>query len=326
MSKRFEITTIFPLKYLKVILFVVLLVLVFFLLMIGLRKLDLAYNPNAKNHYLAGIIDKMNEVDSIKTPKMILMGGNSMAFGIDSDLLSKELEMPVVNLALDSKLGSNFMINQLESKVQKGDIILITLDYNITSEGDNNTKLLVADFYQPANDWIEYQSFFEPLSAFFARKFTDNNLLINDLWDDKLPNVQDTTSVYFRKAFNKQGDVISHLNNANKLFLPSTLPTEIDFYKQIADLNELDLFAKKRNIKIFFTFASYSENAFETNMIAIQKIEQQFTEKANFKIIGNAHYSVLDNMLFFNNEYNLNFQGRKVFTYRVLQLLEQEKL
>jgi hypothetical protein len=116
------------------------------------------------------------------------------------------------------------------------------------------------------------------------------------------------------------------LNNADKSFLPSTLPTEIDFYKQIADLNELAFFAKKREIKIFFTFASYSENAFETNMIAIQKIEQQLTEKANFKIIGNAHYSVLDNMLFFNNEYNLNFQGRKVFTYRVLQLLEQEKL
>jgi hypothetical protein len=320
MNSRFEITTIIPLKYLRAILFIAIAGLALFLLLIGLRKIDLAYNPNAKNHYLASIIDKMTLVDSIKTPKLILMGGQSVAFGVDSDLLSRELEMPVVNLALDNKLGSDFMMNELKSKAKKGDVILVTLDYNVTSEGENETKLLVSDFYESANEWITYQSFFEPIVAFFSHKFEGIKLLFRH---NPSQNSQDKTSLYFRKAFDKNGDLISHLNNQNTKFIASNLPTNTDFSKQIDDLNELEIFAKKQDIKILFTFASYSESGFEKNMMSIQKIEKQLNEKANFNIVGTAQYSVLDDALFFNNEYNLNSKGRKIFTYRLLQLLEQ---
>ncbi len=321
MNSKFDLTTIIPLKYLKAMLFVAIACLAIFLLLIGFRKIDLAYNPKAKNHYLASIIDKMNLADSIKTPKLILMGGQSVAFGVDSDLLSRELEMPVVNLALDGNLGSYFMINLLKSKAKKGDVVLITLDYDITSEGDNERKLLVSDFYEPASEWIMYQSFFEPVTAFFRHKFEGIKLLFTH---NSYQNSQDKTSLYFRKAFDENGDLISHLNNPNVKFIASTLPQNTDFSEQINDLNQLDIFAKKRDIKIIFTFASYSESGFEKNMITIQKVEEQVRQKAKFSIVGTAQNSVLDDALFFNNEYNLNSQGRKIFTSRMLQLLEQE--
>ena len=90
------------------------------------------------------------------------------------------------------------------------------------------------------------------------------------------------------------------------------------------DLNEFDIFAKKQGINFVYTFPSYCEGGFEKNMIVIQKIEQQVREKAKFNVIGTSQSSVLDDTLFFNNEYNLNSEGRKIFTSRLLQLLEQE--
>lgn len=324
MNRKFDITTIIPLKYLRATLLAVVGVSAIFFLLVGIRKINLSYNTDTKNHYLASIIDKINLLDSIESPKIVLMGGNSVAFGLDSDLLSKELEMPVINLALDSNLGSSFMVNLLKSKAKKGDVVVMMLDYNISSEGDRNTKLLVSDFYEPANDWIKYQSFFESVLAIFFYEIDGIKRLFTQTAGILPQNIQDKTSLFFRKGFNEKGDLISHLNNPNIKFTPNELVKSTDFGKQVIDLNEFDIFAKKQGINFVYTFPSYSEGGFEKNMIIIQKIEQQLRQKAKFNIIGTSQSSVLDDTLFFNNEYNLNSEGRKIFTSRVLQLLEQE--
>ena len=117
------------------------------LLIDGIRRADLAFNPSAKNAYLATFIDKMHLLDSVPSPRLILMSGSSVAFGVDSDLLSNELEIPVVNAALHFKLGTHFLMQQLKSTVRKGDIVLISMEYVMTSHGKYEEQLSVSDFW-----------------------------------------------------------------------------------------------------------------------------------------------------------------------------------
>lgn len=293
----------------------------------GIRKADLAFAPNSRNTYLAGIIDKMHLLDSIPSPRLILMSGSSMAFGVDSDLLSKELEIPVVNASLHFMLGSRFMMDELKATIKKGDIVLITLEYIVTSEGESEEKLVVSDFYPPAKDWIHFTSFLEEIGAYTLHRLTDFKLLIGEIWSgtrQKPIDINDNTSVFFRKCFAKNGDLIGHLNNIQPKFEVPEISVDVEFSEQIQDLNDFEAFAKQKGVKVFFTFPCYVESGYEKNILVINKIKQQFNNNLNFTILGSPENSVMDDVFFYDSVFHPNAQGRKIFSSRLIQLLEQE--
>jgi hypothetical protein len=293
----------------------------------GIRRIDLAYIPSARNAYMATIADKMHLLDSVPSPRLILMSGSSMAFGVDSDLLSRELEIPVVNASLHFKLGSRFMMDQLKATVRKGDIVLITLEYVVTSKGKCEEKLMAADFYPPAKDWIHFTSFSEEVGAYTIHRLADFKLLMGEAWSGTRTrpiSINDTTSAFFRKCFGKNGDLLGHLNNPQPKFDVPEISNDVEFSKQIEDLNDFEIFAKQKGVTVFFTFPSYVESGFERNMPVIKKIEQQFRDKLKFPILGSPENSVMDDKFFYDSVFHLNAQGRKIFSTRLIQLLEQE--
>ncbi len=314
-------------KLIKFFTRIILIALVPLILIEGIRRLDLAFNPSARNTYMATISDKMHLLDSVSSPRLILMSGSSMSFGVDSDFLSNELEIPVVNASLHFKLGSRFMMDQLKASVRKGDIVLITLEYVIKSKGSNEEKLMAADFYPPAKNWVHFTSFFEEVGAYTVHRLTDFKLLMGEIWSGTRTrpiSIEDTTSVFFRKCFAKNGDLLGHLNNPNPKFDVPEISKDVEFSGQIKDLNDFEIFAKQKGVIVFFTFPSYVESGFEKNMPVIKKIEQQYRNNLKFSILGNPENSVMDDSYFYDNPFHLNSQGRRIFSSRLIQLLEQE--
>lgn len=314
-------------KLIKFFTRIILIALVPLLFIEGVKRIDLAFVPNSRNTYMATIADKMHLLDSVPSPRIILMSGSSMAFGVDSDLMSRELEIPVVNASLHFKLGSRFMMDQLKSSIKKGDIVIITLEYVITSKGSCEEKLMAADFYPPAKNWIHFTSFSEQVGAYSVHRLADFKLLMGQIWSGTRTrpiSIEDTTSVFFRKCFAKNGDLLGHLNNPQPKFYVPEISNEVEFSKQIKDLNDFGAFAKQQGVTVFFTFPSYVESGFERNMPVIKKIEQQFRNDLKFSILGSPENSVMDDRFFYDNPFHLNAQGRKIFSSRLIQLLEQE--
>jgi hypothetical protein len=315
------------LKLIKFFTRIILIALMPLILIEGIRRLDLAFFPSSRNAYMATIADKMHLLDSVPSPRLILMSGSSMAFGVDSDLLSRELEIPVVNASLHFKLGSRFMMDQLRASIRKGDIVLITLEYVIKSKGSCEEKLMAADFYPPAKNWIHFTSFSEEVGAYTTHRLADFKLLMGEIWSGTRTrpiSIDDTTSVFFRKCFAKNGDLLGHLNNPQPKFDVPEISNEVEFSKQINDLNDFELFAKQKGVQVFFTFPSYVESGFERNMSVIKKIEQQYRDNLKFPILGSPENSIMDDRFFYDNPFHLNAQGRKIFSSRLIQLLEQE--
>jgi hypothetical protein len=315
------------LKLIKFFTRIILIALMPLILIEGIRRLDLAFFPSSRNAYMATIADKMHLLDSVPSPRLILMSGSSMAFGVDSDLLSRELEIPVVNASLHFKLGSRFMMDQLKASIRKGDIVLITLEYVIKSKGSCEEKLMAADFYPPAKNWIHFTSFSEEVGAYTTHRLADFKLLMGEIWSGTRTrpiSIDDTTSVFFRKCFAKNGDLLGHLNNPQPKFDVPEISNEVEFSKQINDLNDFELFAKQKGVQVFFTFPSYVESGFERNMSVIKKIEQQYRDNLKFPILGSPENSIMDDRFFYDNPFHLNAQGRKIFSSRLIQLLEQE--
>jgi hypothetical protein len=93
------------------------------------------WNPNLPNehNYLAATIDKHHRLKSTRSPRIILIGGSNLAFGIKNDILERELGLPVVNMGLNAALGVPFMLREVRSKIQKGDVVVLSLEYDILS-------------------------------------------------------------------------------------------------------------------------------------------------------------------------------------------------
>ena len=58
--------------------------------------------------YLAALDDKLELVRTVESPRVIFVGGSSVAFGIDSQVFEQGLGQPAINLGLHGALGLHF--------------------------------------------------------------------------------------------------------------------------------------------------------------------------------------------------------------------------
>jgi hypothetical protein len=62
--------------------------------------------------------------DSIHQPKIVFIGGSNMRFGLDTDGLSRDLHMPVINYGLHASLGMDVIADRAMQCVKPGDIVV----------------------------------------------------------------------------------------------------------------------------------------------------------------------------------------------------------
>lgn len=290
----------------------------------GARKLDLSLDPRSQNAYIATIIDKTKMLASVPSPRLVLMSGSSMAFGVDSDLLENELKLPVVNAALHYNFGSRYMMEELKTYLKKGDVILLSLEYMVTSEGKYDEQLLAADFYPPSKQWIHFPSITEQMGAYAVHRLTDCRLIIGEAINhsrSKPISIADTTSIFYRNCFSPKGDLLCHLNNPKIEIVYPTLSSS-DYTEQIKDLNDFYAFAQKKGAKVYFTFPCLAQKSYEENMDTIRKISQQIHKELKIPILGTAENALMDDAFFYDNAYHPNAKGREIFTKRLLTLFE----
>jgi hypothetical protein len=61
------------------------------------------------DNYLAAVLEKDRLIRNTPSPKIILVGGSNLAFGIDSRMMQDSLGLRVVNMGLYAKLGLKYM-------------------------------------------------------------------------------------------------------------------------------------------------------------------------------------------------------------------------
>ncbi|MEO1791828.1 MAG: hypothetical protein AAFR25_06355 [Cyanobacteria bacterium J06629_19] len=64
-------------------------------------------------------------------PKLIVTGGSGAHYTINSDLLSKEIGRPVVNLGIDGPVGLDVILPSILETVKPGDVVLLIPEYLI---------------------------------------------------------------------------------------------------------------------------------------------------------------------------------------------------
>ena len=285
------------------------------------------------NDYLAAVLEKDRLIRNTPSPKIILVGGSNLAFGIDSHMMEDSLHVRVVNMGLYAKLGLRYMLAQVKPYIKMGDVVVVVPEYDQFfgnfSNGDNtlNTALL----YAPADrigDFVKSYSIIDvvlrPRAENVRRAFLHAAAAAIGRENQFFP--PDTNPVYNRRSFNDRGDVVSHLGrkgmDPDSIYVRALPPLKGFNKKTIDDLNGVAETAANVGARSYFMFPSYMERAYAMSDKSIDSLRARIGRDSRMPFLGNARDFVYPDSLFFDTRFHLTGEGRRLRTLRMIEILK----
>lgn len=295
-------------NYIKSLIIFVAVLLPFVIMIIFTAAVPAQYSKT----FLGELTDKYKRLGSIEGPKIVVVGGSSVAFGLDSELLSEHIGMPVVNFGLYASLGTKIMLDLSEDYIGEGDIIVLapeldsqTLSLYFNAEStwqalDSNLSMLKSidkeDYSDLAGGWFRYVS------------------SKGKLWFDGAH--LNPEGVYNRSSFNEHGDIVfPRPHNAMKLgYDPNkqiVLEPSIFSVEFIDYLNRYIAEARERGADVFFTFPPMNRTALAPNVTdeSILEFYRFICESIDCEVISNINDYIIEENYFFDSNLHLNDSG-----------------
>ncbi len=166
---------------------------------------------------MAAMIDKHRTLDSLPSPKIIFVGASNLAFGLNCKIIEDSLKLPVVNMGLHGGLGLYFILNEGRSNIQKGDIVILSIEYYMSVKGDPQLIKRTIDLYPPAAEYVRGSDIRKQITAIAQPQYL--SAYIKRIQTTTFEGVQKFAAAapkygYRRELFSAYGDVVGELNLA----------------------------------------------------------------------------------------------------------------
>lgn len=275
--------------------------------------------PNQYTETYVGVLEDMfNRLNLINEPKVIVVGGSNVAFGLRSDLMEQELGMPCVNFGLYGTIGTKTMMDLSKSNINEGDMVILATetthqamsmyfnpDAMLRALNGNNEMLS----YIPADNRLEMLN---ELPGYISTNF--------DVYTGK--SKVSLEGVYQHSSFNEYCDIsYSRPYNIMLDLYDSVAPVkfsidEIDS-EFIDYVNDYASYVRNAGASIYFSYSPINALAVSDEG-DIAEYENYLREKLNMDIISNVSDYIMDAQLFYDTNFHCNDVGA---IYRTNQLI-----
>ena len=275
-------------------------------------------------HYFAGSRIQLALLKNIPSPRIILVGGSNVSFGMDAELMQRTLGIPVINDGLHAGLGVA-PLRELQDYIRTGDVIIISLEYPMFSsrQSRKGDRTMLSDWieYSPgrvrylSDAWREAPALY---SVMLQRKV--NRSVNTFLFGGSLDEERD---VFIGTKYNSNGDFIGHLDQE------STPPRKITFEPYPVSVIQADMFifleefhqtALEKGAQVYFEApASRESNCETTGATSLAIFFKTFEERSSIPLLTPLEEVCLPDQYFFDTAYHLNAKGRQVKTERLIE-------
>lgn len=189
---------------------------------LGILALVLTWGlgPAADQDYLTALVDKRHRLETLAPPRLVILGGSGIAFGIDSGLLETGLGRPTVNMGTNAGLSLELVLGQAEGLLRPGDEVLLIPEYELLlGEHIEGGTILRALMLFPGDARF--------LDRSLVKVVLDSaHLTLGDRLRVALRNLlamgRSTSSSYRRDCFEVHGDYTCHLDEPSRPFPDSS--------------------------------------------------------------------------------------------------------
>lgn len=302
-------------------------IIVMFLIGICISTVFFSIQPDA-NHYFQSSKLKLNLLKTTPSPRIIVIGGSNIAFGIDSQLIEMAFGIPVINDGLHGGLGVA-PLRELRDYIKKGDIIIVSLEYtNFVGKNQMNGNAGVL------SDWIEFSpkriNYLEspwkeaiPLYAIMLQRKVNREINLELVGS----GMDEIRGIFTGNHFNEYGDFIGHLNDIPTK--PKDIPSDgyavSPLYEGIfIFLEDFNQYATAKGATVYFEAQSSRQtNCDNTGIEKMIGFFDTFREKTTIPVITPMDQLCMADRYFFDTPFHLNSKGRKLRTERLIRDLKK---
>ena len=265
---------------------------------------------------------------SINTKKIVFTSGSNTLFGMETNLVEKELGIPVVNMAIQAGLETDYILYRAKQILNKNDIIILPFEYeNFNWNGDSSIVrtnfLLTHDKGFIANNMNMYEivKMIIPLSPLDT---------FNSFREQSLINIKEKAigKGYTSLTLNSNGDETYKKDTKEILLQTTHKPFQIPLEKEpygLQVIKEFSLWCKKNNIKLYITFPNIIilEEYKEEKYVKYFNNLIEYFNKNNIKIIGKPMDAMYPIEYFYDSKYHMNIQGANIRTKDFIKKLNK---
>lgn len=256
--------------------------------------------------------------------RIIVIGGSSVAFGIDSSLLEQFFpEYQAVNFGMYAALGTTVMLDLSEPYIREGDIVILIPEQQ---------EQTLSNFFDPSVMWQGADGAYGLLLSltpeqqgkmlghfpyFAAEKFS--YLLRNE--------TPQPEGAYRRDSFNQKGDIVSELCSQNRMPGGYDAGTPIRFDPDMVAsefLERVNAYAaavSEKGATLWYGFCPMNADAVVDQEEAdafYDALQAQLT----FPILGDPHDSILAPGWFYDTNFHLNASGKILYTRNLIRSIK----
>ncbi|MGC9450671.1 MAG: hypothetical protein ACP5I4_04425 [Oceanipulchritudo sp.] len=281
------------------------------ILLVGLL---LPPTPRASSSYLYSYPAKLERFRSLPPPRLILLGGSNLSFGIDSRILKEHLGYHVVNMGISVHLGLYFMLDSALPRIQAGDLVVAAPEYefyvNDFIHGDEELLRLVlhvapgdARFVRP-DSWFQLLKYVPrvALSKFKPMEYLG--------WSKKFG--------YSRESFNEYGDIDVHWDEPQQAFSPHGAFENLLNPAVIRELKEFSDKVVAKGARFMVTFPSFQEESLAANHQMLNQLVD-LLRAGGIEIVGTPERYAIPFELLYDTSYHPRGEGAARRTTRLAE-------
>lgn len=283
--------------------------------------------PKDKNHRVYEYNHKITLLENVDTPRIVIIGGSSVAFSVDSKRIKDSLNRNVVNFGLHAGIGIRYVMEDYLNYVKKNDLAVIQIEYAHFYTGGNGnnrtlTQLMVATNWRHIEQ-MNMQQYANIIDGIPPAAIENLNRLVKyplrRSWDTPYG---EKSFRYTKKGFNEYGDEVSHWNYKSRGIVPKgikeTRKVDKAFLTWLADIL---LKYERKGAKVVMVppvnvvtnfMETYNENVGE----ALKSINRDYVVPYNFM--------VLDDSCSFDGGYHVNKAGVDQNTTHLIEIFRKQ--
>ena len=274
--------------------------------------------------YYAELPEMVQHLKNTDGHRLIPVGGSSVTFGLDSQLLEQYLEekgysYTVCPMGLYAAVGSSVMLDLTEQELRSGDIVVLTFEA---------TDETLSDYFGAKAFWKCAESSPSLLTALSREKlgalvgaypgYLQERYAIKNSGDYPQPE-----GVYAHSSFDENCNLI-YPRKGNTMLLGYDPTNRIDLDEifiapEFAErVNHFIETAQKRGAAVFLSFAPMNRAAMEsTSEETVYRFFAQMHAAFRCPVISNPNEYILDSAWFYDSNFHLNTAGAELRTQRL---------
>ena len=282
--------------------------------------------PSQFNHlYLGELADKyyrLRSFDDLGEDKIVIIGGSSVAFGINSQMIEESLGLPAVNFGLYGPLGTAIMMDLTRGHIHEGDIVVLA------PETDHQTMSM---YFNGTAMWDACDSDYTMLLKVRPHDWGE---MLGSFWTYAVQKYQfylygrpQPDGVYDHDSFNEYGDIDFRRDQPvmNDWFDPEVL---VDLDTSIVDQDYIDYvnkyiaYCERQGATVYFSWPPMNGLSVKQDLAGILEYATFVRENFNCRMISNITDYIMDAGYFYDTNYHLTDRGTVVHTSHLIQDLQ----